>query len=44
MGVTFAKMNEIELADIYFNKVLALSDSIKGNVRKADNKNVSGEE
>ena len=34
LGAVNAKMNENELADVYFNKALALSDSITSEIRK----------
>ena len=34
LGTVNAKMNENELADVYFNKALRLSDSIKSEIRK----------
>jgi len=34
LGTVNAKMNENELADVYFNKALVLSDSLKSELRK----------
>ena len=34
LGAINAKMNENELADVYFNKAMVLSDSVKNEIRK----------
>ena len=34
LGIVYARVNEVELADIYFTKALVLSDSIISEVRK----------
>ena len=34
LGSVNAKMNEHELADVYFNKAMVLSDSVKSEIRK----------